>query len=675
MIEPGSPAKKGASVGDGGTNFALHAPAATRVELCLFDDTGGSDSLDLPAQQNGTWHGFLPGCRAGQRYGYRVHGRYAPEEGLRFNPYKLLIDPYTRRLAGSFRWSPAVFDYETDAGISTMSSVDSAPHVPRSVVTDEDEAGPIATKRIPWSQTVIYETNVRGYTMRHPAVDEADRGRFRGLKNGEVLEHLKSLGITSVELMPVFEYVDEHFLVKRGQRNFWGYNTLNFFTPAARYASEDPSGEFREMVNAIHDAGLEVILDVVYNHTSESGGTGPTLCFRGIDNLGYYRVEPDDPSRYINDTGTGNTINTDSPHVRQLIVDSLRYWTTHMGVDGFRFDLATIQGRTANGFDPAHPFFADLSNEPALDGAKLIAEPWDAGPGGYQLGSFPHNWAEWNDKYRDSARRFWLTDANESPEFAKRLHGSDDIFAPGGRNDSASVNFVTAHDGFTLADLVSYKYRHNEANGEKNRDGHAHNFSCNFGAEGDTDDPAILAIRRQQRLNLLATLLLSHGTPMLLGGDELGHSQSGNNNAYAQDNDTGWLDWSGLEDDPEFLVAVQSLIRLRADLTPLRARRHDENDVAVKPVDWLTPDGQPISSDDWRQIDAFSVVWNSEMHGLASPAAILALNSSAQPVSFRLPETSTDWQTRFVSNAREFRPIGRNRWQIPPQSLVCAASE
>ena len=434
------------------------------------------------------------------------------------------------------------------------------------------------------------------------------------------------------------------------------------------------------MVSAIHDAGFEVIIDVAYNHTGESGDSGPTISFRGLDNLGYYRTEPDDPATYINDTGTGNTINMDSPHVQALILDSLHYWVSDMGVDGFRFDLATIHGRNGGGFSGTHPFFQAIASDTLLRDTKLIAEPWDPGPGGYQLGQFPAEWAEWNDKYRDSVRRFWRGDPGEAAEFAKRLHGSSDIFERNGRGPCSSVNFVTAHDGFTLADTVSYQKRHNEANGENNRDGHAHNYSHNHGVEGQTDNNEINALRRQQRLNMMATLLLSQGTPMLLAGDEIGNSQTGNNNVYAQDNETGWVDWSGLEDDPEFLEALRALADLRHDIVLFRQPSYlhgtSVNDVGWGDIEWLTPDGHTIEASDWDKTDAMSVVLThtTDTSGGGAPAVVLLINGSGNPVRFTMPKSAgNNWQIRFVSAARDFRPIDDGRWQVPGRSLVCVA--
>ena len=471
---------------------------------------------------------------------------------------------------------------------------------------------------------IFYEANVRGFTMRHPAVAEADRGKFQGMRNAGVIEYLKALGVTAIEFMPVHAFIDEHHLVKRGLRNFWGYNSISFFAPSSRYAQADAATEFRDMVRAIHDAGIEVVLDVVYNHTGEGGADGPTLSFRGIDNLAYYRTEPGDHGVYVNDTGTGNTVNVDHPNVQQLIMDSLRYWHREMGVDGFRFDLATILGRTPHGYSPVHPLLEAISHDGALHDAVLVAEPWDPGPGGYQLGGFPPRWSEWNDRYRDDVRRFWRGDVGSAGDFAKRLHGSADLFERNARPPFASVNFVASHDGFTLADVVSYEHRHNEPNREGNKDGHAHNCSCNYGVEGPTDDAHIGDLRRRQRLNMLATLLVSQGTPLLLAGDEFGHSQFGNNNAYAQDNETGWLDWSLLDDDPDFARMVRNLIHLRRQEPLLRGPRflHEEAEVA-----WLSPDGDRLSEDDWQEGRAFIL-------SLAAGRLAVLFNGSDETAAF-----------------------------------------
>jgi glycogen operon protein len=670
-MEKGSPARLGNTLTDDGANFALYSRAAERVELCLFGGDGTETRIDLPEQTDGTWHGFLPGCVAGRCYGYRVHGKFAPGEGLRCNPHKLLIDPYSRELAGEFQWSPAVFDFEERSGALLLNTRDSAPYVPKSVVSSDAPDAPRGPG-VSWADMVVYEANVRGYTMRHPGVPEVDRGTFRGMRNGEILDFLKSLGITSIELMPVHEFIDEQFLIRRGLRNYWGYNSINFFTPMRRYAGSDPRGEFLEMVNAIHDAGMEVFLDVVYNHTGESDRLGPTLSFRGIDNLAYYQVEPGDPGTYINDTGCGNTINGDHPAVCRLIVDSLVYWSKTMGVDGFRFDLAPVLGRHAHGFSKAHPLLQAITDEPALKDAKLIAEPWDPGPGGYQLGHFPARWGEWNDKYRDAVRRFWRGDENMAGEFARRIHGSADLFGSEGRTPSASVNFVAAHDGFTLADVVSHEYRHNEANGENNRDGHSHNFSENYGIEGETDDAGILALRRRQRLNMLATVILSHGTPMILGGDEFGNSQAGNNNAYAQDNETGWLDWSGLESDPAFIEGVRALVELRRSNPLFRPgayqHGHSIGPHGWRDIEWYDPAGQHLGEADWHETQALTMLLSDT---IGNAVAVL-FNASRRGVEFAMPASTVEvaWKSAFYSAGKAIVEE-RGRWSIAGNAIAC----
>ncbi|NIL94650.1 MAG: glycogen debranching protein GlgX [Woeseiaceae bacterium] len=635
MIEPGRPAPLGATPDDDGTNFAVYSSVAQRVELCLFDAAGHETGrFDLHEGSDDTWHGYVPGCSAGQPYGYRVHGILDADHGLRCNPSKLLIDPYAKLLAGEFSWHKAVFD---------SNDLDSAPFVPRSVVCPAQEKLSGYRPRVPWSDMIFYELNVRGYTMLHPDVGERERGKFCGLTNGKILEYIKALGITSIELMPVHAFIDEHHLAKRGLRNFWGYNSISFFAPSSRYAQSDGVAEFREMVNTIHDAGLEVILDVVYNHTGEGDTDGPTISFRGIDNLAYYSTESGSPGSYINDTGTGNTINADSPCVQQLVLDSLRYWHREMGVDGFRFDLAPVLGRHNHGFSVEHPLLQAISHDDPLHDAVMVAEPWDPGPGGYQLGCFPMRWSEWNDQFRDDVRRFWRGDEGSAAAFARRLQGSAEIFEQPGRKPNASVNLVTSHDGFTLADVVSFEHRHNEANGENNEDGHAHNYSSNHGIEGSTKDASVLAIRRRQRLNFLASLFLSQGIPLLLAGDEFGNSQQGNNNAYAQDNETGWLDWSGLASDPEFLEQVRSLIQLRRDEPLLRLREYIHDAEALQ---WLNEGGETMSDQDWFTRQAFCAVLENRI--------LLLINGSDEEVSFRLPG-SAEWQTEFASSA-DFAP-------------------
>ena len=684
MIQEGRPTSLGASCVEGGVNFAVYSGAAEAVELCLFDEHRQDAGRHLlPSRTDGVWHGFLPGCGPGQRYGYRVLGPWEPENGLRCNPAKLLIDPYARCLDGAFQWSPAVFDFEqpAKAGLWRQSTVDSAPFVPLCVVPDNPAKRQWRRPTVPWSDTVIYEANVRGYTMRHPDLTDAERGKLRGLSNGRIVEYLKSLGITSLELMPVFAMVDEEFLVRRGLRNLWGYNSIQFFVPDGRFG-DDAVAEFRDMVESIHDAGIEVILDVAYNHTGEGGAHGPTLSLRGIDNLAYYRTVPDAPEHYVNDSGCGNTLNADHPMAQQLVLDSLKYWHKDMGVDGFRFDLATVLGRAADGFRKQHALLDRIGSDPALEGAKLIAEPWDPGPGGYQLGRFPTEWAEWNDRYRDTVRRFWRGDAKQSSDFARRIHGSADLFEPGGRNPTASINLITSHDGFTLHDLVSYENRNNHANSENNRDGHAHNYSCNHGVEGETDDPGVNMLRRQQRLNLLATLFFSHGTPMLLAGDEFGNGQDGNNNAYAQDNETGWLDWGSLDDDPDFTEQVRQLIRLRRNSPLLRQARYIHGRMPTDrgwcDIDWLHPDGRPMKDDDWDTEQRLALLYSSHADqkddSPVCEAVAILLNAHLEDVEFRLPEgLPPDWTMEFCSSPAT-KPLGPGRWRLAGRSLLLVTS-
>ena len=670
----GAPAPLGATADDAGTNFALFSAVAERVELCLFDNSGNErQRFDLPECSDGVWHGYVPGCSQGQQYGYRVHGPFDPDKGLRCNPGKLLIDPYARALAGAFSLHAAVFDYEKHAADGPLrpNTLDSAPFVPKGIVVATGGAAVPPGPDVAWRDTIFYEANVRGYTMQHPAIDAAERGTFDGMCHKDVLSYLKALGITSLELMPVHEFIDEQHLIDRGLRNFWGYNTISFFAPTVRYARADAIAEFRNMVRGIHDAGIEVILDVVYNHTGESDRLGPTICFRGIDNLAYYSTEPGDPATYINDTGCGNTLNVDHPNTRRLVLDSLHYWHREMGVDGFRFDLAPVLGRHEHGFSATHPLLAAIGEDEELRTAKLIAEPWDPGPGGYQLGNFPSQWAEWNDRYRDTVRRFWRGDAGTAGDLARRLHGSADVFEGSRRSSFASVNFITSHDGFTLADVVSYDRKHNDANGEGNRDGHGHNYSCNYGVEGPTDNASILSNRRRHRLNLLATLLVSQGTPMLLGGDEFGNSQQGNNNAYAQDNETGWLDWPVRDEAPEFARMVRELVRLRRSTPLLRVREYvhgtlltEHGEVAIR---WLRPDGREMSDQDWGAANTFSVaVTETRESGDISGVAIL-FNGAEEETEFALVR-NFGWTLEFASDPDAH--LGERAAILPPQTIA-----
>jgi glycogen operon protein len=673
MIDRGSPEGLGPSTTGDGTNFALFSSVAERVELCLFDPSGNqTSSHDLPDCTDGVWHGFLPGCETGQRYGYRVHGPYDPARGLRCNSQKLLVDPYARRLHGGFQWTDRVFDSNIE---------DSAGDIPFSVVTDVGTPCDERKPRIPWGETIFYECNVRAYTMQHAGIEELHRGKFSGFSNKKIVEYIKALGITSVELMPVYAFADEQHLVDQNLRNLWGYNPISFFAPMPRYANKDADLELRDMVRTFHDAGLEVILDVAYNHTAEGGALGPSISFRGIDNLTYYRTPPYAPGEYINDTGCGNTLNVEHPRVRQLVVESLAYFSEVLGVDGFRFDLATILGRRDHGFSKGHPLLLDISNDPRLAETKLVAEPWDPGPGGYQLGNFPPRWAEWNDVYRDGVREFWRGDLGKSGVLARRIHGSADIFEASGRGPDASVNFVTAHDGFTLRDTVSYVHRHNEANGEDNRDGHSSNYSSNFGIEGDTDDEAINRQRRRQRLNLLATLMMSQGTPMVLAGDEFGNSQNGNNNAYAQDNETGWLDWSGLESDPQFTEQVRELVWLRREIPLLRLQQfvHGELELpdGLVRVDWINQEGDTKQGAEWAHSRAFTKVITRVHKDESESKIAILINAHDHDAQMRLSRTGVknDWRVVFCSAAEGFDLNGGRTVTVPEQSIALLVAE
>ncbi|WP_368762722.1 glycogen debranching protein GlgX [Klebsiella michiganensis] len=602
-IEPGDGQQLGANFDGKGVNFALFSAHAERVELCLFDPCGKTEiaRLELPEYTHEIWHGYVPGLQPGALYGYRVYGPYDPENGHRFNPHKLLIDPYARELEGDIEWNDAHFGYELGHEEKDLSfdTRDSAPFTPKCKVVDPDAFDWQGENRpdVPWPHAVIYETHVKGFTQRNPALPPELRGTFEGLGHQASVDYIKSLGITSVELLPVHWFPDDRHLLDRGLKNFWGYNTLGFFAPASRYYGPAGIAGFRDMVRAFHDVGIEVILDVVYNHTAEGNELGPTLSFKGIDNFSYYRTMPDQHRYYINDTGTGNTVNTSHPRVLQMVMDSLRYWAQAMHVDGFRFDLGTILGREPEGFDPRGGFFDAITQDPVLSKLKLIGEPWDIGPGGYQVGGFPPGWGEWNDKYRDTVREYWKGD-NVSNDFAARLLGSGDLYDLRGRRPWSSVNFITAHDGFTLNDLVSYNEKHNEANGEDNNDGHNDNRSCNYGEEGPTENQDIVAVRERQKRNFLTTLLFSHGTPMLLAGDEFGRSQQGNNNGYCQDSEISWVNWEALSDQDHALRHfTQRLIALRAE-QPLLRRESWRDGLEIR---WFNAGGGLQQSEQWDE--------------------------------------------------------------------------
>jgi glycogen operon protein len=606
-VWPGEPYPLGAVFDGSGTNFAVFSEIAERVELCLFDDQGREERLDLPEVTGYVWHGYLPEVQPGRRYGYRVHGPWAPEKGHRCNPHKLLLDPYTKALEGEVRWDEAVFPYRFDAGPEAINEMDSASHMPRGVVHQPwfDWSGD-RRLQIPWHETVIYETHVKGLTRGHPEVPPELRGTYAGLAHPVVLDYLTRLGVTAVELMPVHAFVHDKHLVDRGLRNYWGYNSVAYLAPHAGYAADRRPGgavaEFKQMVKALHQAGIEVILDVVYNHTAEGNHLGPMLSLKGLDNAYYYRLTKD--RRYYMDyTGTGNSLNMRHPHVLQLIMDSLRYWILEMHVDGFRFDLAATLARELHDVDRLSAFFDLIQQDPVVSRVKLIAEPWDVGEGGYQVGNFPPVWTEWNGKYRDCVRDFWRSQDRTLGELASRFTGSSDLYENTSRLPHASINFVTAHDGFTLRDLVSYNEKHNEANGEESRDGEDHNRSWNCGVEGATDDPEVLALRDRQRRNLMATLLLSQGVPMILGGDEIGRTQGGNNNAYCQDNEVSWYDWESVDED--FLGFCRRLIAYRAAHPVFRRRGWFQgrpiHGSGIKDIVWFTPEGEQMGEEHWGE--------------------------------------------------------------------------
>ena len=646
-LEVGSPQPLGANWTGRGTNFAVFSTHAERVELCLFDASGHTEiaRLDLPSRTGDLWHGFLPARFGGPGllYGYRVHGPYEPAVGHRFNPSKLLLDPCAQSVRGNFTWHPSL--HGAVRGRDDQRSLDdSAACMPRSEVVDGSfDWGRVRSPNVPWRDTIVYEMHVKGYTQNHPGVPAELRGKYLGLAQPVVIDYLKRLGVTTIELMPVQAFVSEQFLAERGLVNYWGYNSLAWFAPEPRYAVHDAVSEFKTMVKALHAGGFEVILDVVFNHTAEGNENGPTLNLRGFDNAVYYRLAQGNRAHYVNISGCGNTINFDEPAVRALAIDCLRYWATEMRVDGFRFDLAPILGRDASGFNPASPFFAALRADPQLAYLKMIAEPWDVGPGGYQLGHFPVGWSEWNDHYRDAVRAFWRGDRPLVGNFVERLAGSSDLFRGRGRKPTASINYVAAHDGFTLQDTVTYAQRHNEANLEGNRDGHAHNLSANYGVEGPTDDPAIQGIRRCQVRNLLATMFLSQGVPMLLAGDEFGRTQRGNNNAYCQDNAFNWLDWNSAASNASLVEFVRHLVDLRKSRLWLRrdtflkgTRRGDH----AKDVTWLHPSGREMVEADWNDsnLRAIAVL----MNGAPKPATtngdlLVVFNADEAPIEMTLP--------------------------------------
>jgi glycogen operon protein len=662
-IAIGRPTPLGATWSGDGVNFAVFSSHAESLDLCLFDSTGQRElaRIPLPGRTGDVWHGFLPAGGPGLVYGFRAHGRYAPRQGHRFNKHKLLLDPYARALVGELRYGSEIFGYSRGAAEEWRQDIsDSASSVPKACVVDThgfDWRGD-RPPRVPMDRSVIYELHLKGFTRLHPGIPAHLRGRYLALAQPVVLDYLTGLGVTTVELMPVQQFISEPALIERGMKNYWGYNSLAWFAPHAPYALADPRREFCEMVRALHGAGLEVIIDVVFNHSAESGDDGPTLSLRGLDNLSYYRLDANDLRRNLDWTGCGNTLNIDHPAVLRLVLDCLRFWVVEMHVDGFRFDLATTLGREGGRFARDGRFFAAVQQDPVLSGVKLIAEPWDLGPDGYQLGAFPPPWAEWNDRFRDAVRGFWRGDPGLVPRLTERLAGSSDLFYSGGRGPSESVNYVACHDGFTLRDVVSYSHKHNEANGEDNRDGNDHAVAWNNGTEGPSDDPAIIALRYRHQRNLLATLLLSQGVPMVLAGDEFGRSQRGNNNAYCQDNEVSWMDWRLARSNEPLLEFVRQLLRIRRANAVFRRQgflhgvRREEG--RFKDVAWLKTDGLEFGEADWHVPDlaAFAMLLDStglppsQLEPDLGDSFLVLFNASAEAVEFTLPApiTSRVWE-------------------------------
>jgi isoamylase len=700
-IWPGKPYPLGATWDGEGVNFAIFSANATRVEICLFDhldDPRETRRLALPERTENIWHGYVPEIGPGQLYGYRVYGPYNPAQGHRFNPHNLLIDPYARALSGPIEWDNAMYGYRVGSPYRdlTIGKRDNAPYIPRSVVIDPSfDWGDDAPPDIPLRDTIVYEMHVKGFTQLHPDVPLPLRGTYAGMTTPAVIDYLSDLGITAVELLPIHQFVNDQFLTDRGLSNYWGYNTLNFFAPDVRYSSSGTLGqqvvEFKQMVKALHAAGIEVFLDVVYNHTGEGNHLGPTLCYRGVDNASYYRLVPDNPRYYMDYTGTGNSLNTMHPRALQLVIDSLRYWVTEMHVDGFRFDLARTLVR-GNHDGELSPFFDIIKQDPVLCQVKLIAEPWDVGPDGYWVGGFPAPWSEWNGKYRDNVRSFWKGDMGQAAEFASRIMGSSDLFRHNGRRPNNSINFITSHDGFTMRDLVSYNEKHNEANGEGNRDGDNHNNSWNCGIEGPTDDPEVNALRARQQRNFLATLFLSQGTPMLLAGDENSRTQHGNNNAYCQDNEISWLDWNLSPERRELLAFTQKLIALRKKHPLLRRRNFFAGQITPGgteyDVEWLAPDGQEIGPSLWNDANlrCIGLLLNGQVmreidnrgEPLQDDILLVLFNADHEPVPFILPDWPDDpvWDVLIDTadpNGDGEREPTSEIYEVQPRSLVVLA--
>ncbi len=691
----GAPYPLGATWDGRGTNFSLYSAGAEGVELCLFDDGGGEERIRLTECTLHNWHCYLPGVGPGQSYGYRVFGRWAPEEGMRFNPAKLLVDPYAKAIRGGVDWAaantlPYVPDPDNEDADLEPDDEDSAPAMPRSVVIDDRfDWGEDRQPRRPWSEMVIYETHVKGFTKLHPDVREDLRGTYAGLASDAAVEYLRDLGVTAVELLPVHHIIDESFLVDRGLSNYWGYSSIGYLAPHSGYAATGRQGEqvseFKGMVKALHAAGIEVILDVVYNHTAEGNHLGPMLAFKGVDNFAYYRLMPDDRRHYLDFTGTGNSLDPTSPPVLRLIMDSLRYWVTECHVDGFRFDLATVLAREHYDYDRRSGFFDVIGQDPVLSQVKLIAEPWDVEPGGYQVGNFPPPWSEWNGRYRDAIRDFWRGQMSVG-EFASRFTGSSDLYESDGRDPFASVNFVTAHDGFTLHDLVSYDHKHNEANGEDNQDGSDDNRSWNCGVEGETDDPEVLALRFRQQCNLLATLLLSQGVPMMLAGDEFSRSQGGNNNAWCQDNEISWLHWEHDETQRALRAFAQRLIALRREHPAFtRSRFFVGTSGGEGPPDawWFRADGRRMTQRDWRRTDAHAlgVFLNGgkleevdvEGHPVVDHSFLVIFNAHHEDVEFRLPSASYGRRWKLCLSTADTQ-LERGAWERAPREPVTLAA-
>jgi isoamylase len=662
-VWPGNNYPLGAFYDGAGTNFSIFSEIADRVDLCLFDEGGTETKFDLPEVTSFCWHGYLPNVGPGQRYGFRVHGPWKPEEGHRCNPAKLLLDPYARAIEGQARWNEALFSYSFDNPDGPSNDIDSARFMPKCVVTTPYfDWGNDRHPRTQWHETIIYEVHVKGFSINHPDIPDELRGTYAGLGHPKAIEYFTRLGVTAIELMPVHQFIQDSHLLERGLRNYWGYNSIGFLAPHDEYSAAGKNGQqvqdFKRMVKALHEAGIEVILDVVYNHTAEGNHLGPMLSFRGIDNAAYYRLMADDRRHYMDYTGTGNSLNMRHPHVLQLIMDSLRYWIREMHVDGFRFDLASTLARELHDVDRLSAFFDIIQQDPVISQVKLIAEPWDIGEGGYQVGQFPPLWLEWNGKYRDCVRDYWRGEDQTLGEFAYRFTGSSDLYEMTGRKPYASINFVTAHDGFTLNDLVSYNDKHNEANGEESRDGESHNRSWNCGAEGPTEDPEVNTLRDRQKRNFLATLFLSQGIPMLLGGDEIGRSQNGNNNGYCQDNEISWFDWESA--DKDLLEFTRQLIQLRKQHPVFHRRRWFQgrpiHGAQVTDIGWFTLDGSEMTQEDWNGgfAKALGIFLNGE--GIQSPDSrgervidesfYVLFNAHHEPLQFTLPKR--DWGDEWL---------------------------